>query len=288
MAEILTYPFKTMRITQTYNGGTSHRPHTTGRPKDYPIDEGGKDGGRDPLYAPCDVKIVRIYGVGNGGTNSIWVQSTKKVTLANGKTDFVTMQITHPNDSDLRRLKVGQAIKKREIICYEGTDGATGNHIHMSVGMGKMTGNGWALNSNNKWVLTTSNGTVKPEAAFYVDPKFTKVDSSNGLKFKTLPAESKPAATKPKAESKPTTSAKSFLPSRGYFKKGDVSPNVGKIATFMRKNFPAYTDKKALGNTYGPYLIAAVKEFQKRTGLTPDGCFGKKTLAMLKKYGFEE
>lgn len=197
MANYLTYPFKTMRITQTYNGSTSHRPHTTGSPKDYPIDEGGKDGGRDPLYAPCDVKIVRIYGVGTGGTNSMWVQSTEKVIFANGKTDYMTVQITHPNDSDLRRLKVGQIIKKREIICYEGTDGATGNHIHMSVGMGKMTGNGWALNSNNKWVLTTSNGTVKPEAAFYVDPKFTKIDSSNGLKFKTLPTEKK-TTTKPK------------------------------------------------------------------------------------------
>lgn len=83
------------------------------------------------------------------------------------------------------------------------------------------------------------------------------------------------------------TSTKSFLPSRGYFKKGDVSPNVGKIASFMRKNFPAYTDKKALGNTYGPYLIAAVTEFQKRTGLVDDGKFGPLTLKELKKYGFE-
>lgn len=199
MSEKLTYPFKTMRITQTYNGGTSHRPHTTGSPKDYPIDEGGKDGGRDPMYAPCDVKIVRIYGVGNGGTNSMWVQSTKKVTLANGKTDFVTMQITHPNDSDLRRLKVGQVVRKRNVLCYEGTDGATGNHIHLSIGMGTMTGNGWTLNSNNKWVLTTSNGTVKPEVAFYVDTSFTNVVSSNGLKFKTLSADS------PKVKEKYTT-----------------------------------------------------------------------------------
>lgn len=284
MAEILTYPFKTMRITQTYNGGTSHRPHTTGSPKDYPIDEGGKDGGRDAMYAPCDVKIVRIYGVGTGGTNSMWVQSTEKVTFANGKTDYMTMQITHPNDSDLRRLKVGQVVRKRNILCYEGTDGATGNHIHLSIGMGTMTGNGWTLNSNNKWVLTTSNGTVKPEAAFYVDPKFTKIDDSNGLKFKTLPTESKPAATKPKTETTP----KAFLPARGYFKKGDVSANVGKIASFMRKNFPAYTSEKALGNTYGDNIIKAVKEFQRRTGLVADGNFGPLTLAELKKYGFEE
>lgn len=78
-----------------------------------------------------------------------------------------------------------------------------------------------------------------------------------------------------------------FLPKRGYFKKGDVSPNVGKIATFMYNNFSSYTSKKALGNTYGDYLIKAIKEFQKRTGLKEDGCVGEKTLKMLEKYGFK-
>lgn len=78
-----------------------------------------------------------------------------------------------------------------------------------------------------------------------------------------------------------------FLPKRGYFKKGDVSPNVGKIATFMRRVFPSYTDEKALGNTYGSYLIAAVTEFQRRTGLEPDGYFGPLTLAKLESFGFK-
>lgn len=78
-----------------------------------------------------------------------------------------------------------------------------------------------------------------------------------------------------------------FLPSRGYFKRGDVSENVGKIASFMYKNFPAYTSKKALGNLYGPYLISSIKEFQRRTGLTPDGCTGPITLSKLCEYGFK-
>lgn len=84
------------------------------------------------------------------------------------------------------------------------------------------------------------------------------------------------------------TAPDSFLPKRGYFKKGDVSPNVGKIATFMRKTFPAYTSEKALGNTYGNNLIKAVKEFQKRSGLEPDGYFGELTLAALEKHGFKK
>lgn len=80
----------------------------------------------------------------------------------------------------------------------------------------------------------------------------------------------------------------SFFPARGYFKKGDVSPNVGKIAAFMYKSFPLYTKKEALGNTYGNNLIAAVREFQKRSGLKVDGYFGEKTLAALEKHGFKK
>ena len=58
MATYLTYPFKTMTIMQSYTGSTSHYPHTRGNYRDYPIDEGGKDTGRDPFYAPCRLKIV--------------------------------------------------------------------------------------------------------------------------------------------------------------------------------------------------------------------------------------
>ena len=86
----------------------------------------------------------------------------------------------------------------------------------------------------------------------------------------------------------PNTNTKSFLPSRGYFKKGDTHENVGKIASFMRRVFPLYTSEKALGDYYGDYLIEAVKEFQKRTGLEPDGYFGPLTLAKLEQYGFKK
>ena len=80
----------------------------------------------------------------------------------------------------------------------------------------------------------------------------------------------------------------SFLPARGYFMKGDKSDKIGKIASFMYKNFPLYTSKKALGNYFGPYLEQSIKEFQRRTNLKSDGCIGPKTLSMLKKYGFKE
>ncbi len=184
----LTYPCKVMRITQNYNGTTSHKPHTTGNPKDYPFDEGGKDSGRDGLYCDCDeMKIVRTYGVGNGGTNALWVESTSKVHCADGTRDYACGMIIHPNDSDFKTLYVGKKFKRGDLICREGTDGATGNHLHISFGKGKIKGNGWVQNSKGKWVLNCTGGAYKPEDLFFIDPDFTKVISSGGLKFKELP-----------------------------------------------------------------------------------------------------
>ena len=93
-----------------------------------------------------------------------------------------------------------------------------------------------------------------------------------------------------KKETAPKTEAvkNSFFPARGYFKKGDTSTKISKIASFMRKNFPSYTSPLALGPYFGKNLENSIKEFQKRTGLEADGCIGPLTLAKLKKYGFEE
>lgn len=93
-------------------------------------------------------------------------------------------------------------------------------------------------------------------------------------------------ATTTSAQKQPI--ADSFFPAKGYFSLGDNHANVGKIAAFMRRVFPAYTNKKALGNYYGQYIQASIKEFQRRTGLEADGCVGPITLAELKKYGFKK
>ena len=84
-----------------------------------------------------------------------------------------------------------------------------------------------------------------------------------------------------------STNSNGFFPAKGWFGLGDKHENVGKIASFMRKMFPAYTKKEALGNYYGQYIKASIKEFQKRTGLEADGNVGPKTLAKLKEYGFK-
>ena len=189
MSNYVTYPMMNMRITQLPTGTTSHKPHTTGTPKDYPIDEGGKNTGREAVYCPCDEIIIkRIYGVDGPGTNTVFFESTTKCDFADGTQNYLCGLITHSNDSDLRRLKEGQKIKRGEIICYEGTDGGVGMHAHISLGKGRLKGNGWTQNNKKKWVLTASGGTFKVEQLCYLDPTFTKVVNAKGLKFKTLPS----------------------------------------------------------------------------------------------------
>ena len=82
-------------------------------------------------------------------------------------------------------------------------------------------------------------------------------------------------------------SSKSFLPAKGYWARYDKDDRVAALASFMRATFPSYTPKSALGPIYGDNLWKSIKEFQRRTGLYPDGCTGKITYAKLKQYGFK-
>lgn len=275
MANYLTYPFKTMRITQNYNGTTSHRPHVTGKPCDYPIDEGGADTGRDWFYCPCDeIKIMKIYGVGNSGVNTMWIQSTSKVNFADGTSDYFCAQLTHMNDSDLRRLKVGQTFKRGQPVCQEGIDGASGNHIHMSVGKGTMSGSGWTQNTNRKWVLITTKGPIKPEQAFFVDEKFTKIASSAGLTFKKLSA-----ATSSKKTGTATTSAKYKL--GDYKTTNDLNVRRNASTLYPRLKFDKFTEnaqkavKKLNGGQPADYfpkgMEVTISEIKGDWGKCPSG-----------------
>ena len=97
-------------------------------------------------------------------------------------------------------------------------------------------------------------------------------------------------AVKPIEPAKP--SSDSFLGARGYLKYGDKGPNINKICSFFANNFYGYFGNSKLvgkngdGNFFGNYLKSWVIEFQKRTGLEPDGNIGPLTLNMMKKYKF--
>lgn len=191
--QYLKYPTKVMGISQSYKGGFSHLISSTGNPKSYPIDETCGSSARDYFYAPCDLLIKRIYGVGNRGTNTVWMESKEKVKLANGTESYVTIMVVHPNDDTLKQIKVGQSFKQGDPMFLEGKDGnATGYHFHIEVANCKyseLKSKGWLKNSKNAWVI--SNNAIKPEDAFYVDKSFTKIKNSGGLTFKEIPVEVK-------------------------------------------------------------------------------------------------
>lgn len=79
----------------------------------------------------------------------------------------------------------------------------------------------------------------------------------------------------------------SFLPAKGYWGYGDTDARVGRLASFMRKNYPAYTSVAALGNFFGGNIKYSITEFQKRTGLQADGNVGPITYAKLQSVGFK-
>ncbi len=185
----LTYPMKVLNITQSYTGTFSHSNNYLGSPNDYPIDDNGGSTSQDSyFYCPCDEMIVKkVYGVGNSGTNTIWLESTSKVNTPMFN-DYVTILVMHCEDNDLRNLYVGRKYTRGEIISLEGKDGyATGYHYHLVTGKGQFSGSGWQKNSKGTWVINTTGGASKPEDTFYIDKSFTRVMNTEDIDFKYLP-----------------------------------------------------------------------------------------------------
>lgn len=177
------FGMETMRITQNYNGTASHYNHSHGTPVDYPIDCAGVDGKQSAYFAPVDMKVVAIRGVGNYATNTIWLETVEPVETPTF-TDTVWLTLTHWNDGSITsKFKVGDVIKAGEIIAYEGTDGATANHLHVTCGRGHC--NSWTENTKGSWVM--SGTSLPPEDVMYINDDFTKCVDSGGLVFKSMP-----------------------------------------------------------------------------------------------------
>ena len=188
------FGMETMRITQNYNGTASHYNHSHGTPADYPIDCAGVDGQQSAYFAPVDMKVVAIRGVGNYATNTIWLETTETVQTPTFN-DIVWLTLTHWNDGSITsKFKSGDIIKAGEIICYEGTDGATANHLHVTCGRGRC--NSWTENSKGSWVM--SGTSLPPEDVMYINDDFTKCVDSGGLVFKSMPKEEVTPVTKTK------------------------------------------------------------------------------------------
>lgn len=119
---------KELKVTQGMNGSYSHNGELA-------IDMGGAC---EYFKAPFTGIIKRIYT----NTNTVWLESVEKVKYADGTEDYMTVMTTH--DNSVTSLYVGKKIKQGEIYYQPGVKGkATGSHIHLGVGKGKFTGNGW-------------------------------------------------------------------------------------------------------------------------------------------------
>lgn len=97
--EYFTFGMKELRVTQNYNGSTSHKLHWYNSTNyvDHPVDISDKNSGCDTYCAPVDMKVVAIKGIGNSMTNTIWLVATEKCNTPSGIfTPFIAL--THWND----------------------------------------------------------------------------------------------------------------------------------------------------------------------------------------------
>lgn len=188
----LTYPLKVMNITQGYNDNYTHKRHSEGNLKDYPIDDACGSGNNSYFYCPCDEMVVKkVYGVGLRASNTVWLESTTPV-ITPTFTDYITLMIVHPEDKDLKNVYVGRKYQRNEVLFPKGADGfATGPHFHITLGRGKMSGSGWAKNNLGLWILKTTGYNIKPEHGMFIDKNFTTIKNTRNIEFLSLNDEEK-------------------------------------------------------------------------------------------------
>lgn len=176
--QLAVYFMEVMNITQGVDGSFSHRGTKN-------MDEGGKDGGIDPAFAPFNGTIT--WKQTTGDKTGILFSSDAPIRTV--KYDLVYVNILFWHDNDTSDLYKGKKIQQGEHIYDEGTAGrATGNHIHYGVSIGKYNG-GYPLvkNSFGNWELPNE---VNPWDVFYIND--TTIRKSGGYPWQEY-RELKPA-----------------------------------------------------------------------------------------------
>ena len=246
--EYAIYPFDYMRITQRHDEG-NHLAHWNPF-KDYadkPWDEAVKDGGRQFFIPQNDYIVDEII------LSSYSVRLTTKnkvITPYKNDPDYLHITLTHIEQNDLKKLKVGQIIHKGEKLILEGKGGASAYHFHITANFGKYYG--IKLNSNGKYCFVYDKSLL-PDEAFFIDPTFTKIINARNYNFKALPM---------------------------IMKKGDSGEDIEKVCDFL-SNF-------VKGNYYGDYCEANVAVYKKQHGIPGDGSMiDNQTLEAMKKDGLK-
>lgn len=159
MSQKLMFPMATLNVSQGYGVAVEGVAANTYSHKGTNcMDLCGKDNGQEYVYAMCDCVVKRIY---NGNTasskcNFTWYESLEPVMTRKHGLTYVNWIQAHCNDEDITKLgiRVGKVFKQGEICGREGTAGkATGNHLHISLGVGKFSGTGWYETSSGNWQI---------------------------------------------------------------------------------------------------------------------------------------
>jgi len=184
--EYSIYPFKYIRISQRHDEG-NHLAHwkPTANYMDKPWDEAVKDSGKQYFEPQNDYVIVEIIGINPSKyTNSVRLQTCNKVKIPYQDDPVILeLTLTHIDEDELKKYKVGQVLKAGGKYLKEGKDGATANHYHCTANIGKYYG--LKLNSNDKYVFCYQKSLIPPDA-FYVNNSINIINA-NGYKFKEIP-----------------------------------------------------------------------------------------------------
>lgn len=145
MAQKFKFPMEYLRVTQGQLDAYSHAGSLA-------MDFGGRDGGADRLYAPCDMVVKRCRQNANG---ELYLESCEKVLFADGTTDYARLLCMHDGTFNVQQ---GQVIKQGEYFYDEGGMGAGrknkfANHVHMEAGKGKWKSTTQSKNSYGTYVI---------------------------------------------------------------------------------------------------------------------------------------
>ena len=122
------FPMEFLRVTQGPNVGR----HAGSKAMDF----GGKDTGKDPIYAPFTGKFVRVR---KDSSHESYLESLEPVEFANGVVDYMTLTFMH---DDVLDVKTGQIVRQGEKIGDEGGFGGGrpnrfGAHLHIEASRGR-------------------------------------------------------------------------------------------------------------------------------------------------------
>ena len=172
-AQVSVFPMEVCTITQGILAGFSHKARLA-------WDLGGKDQFKDAMFAPFDVEVV--WKKPNGSKTGIVVTNTSKIKTPSGIYPPKMVNILLWHDNDTSDLWVGKFIQQGEHLYDEGTaDNATGNHIHLMVGIGKYDG-GYPLYETwaGNWAIKNQ---TDPIGIFFAND--TVMRNSGGYKWQT-------------------------------------------------------------------------------------------------------